>query len=268
MIVRVSQVRHVWIVHEATFQEADAVLELLVRVVRKAKLVKNLRVSIIMLQGLGQVRDGLVKQVLIVEALGAMRQEFGVLRAVLDGLLVVLNSPMVVAESVVSSTKAILDAPVVLQKQAHLVERVFLRLGRLEVFDGFVVVLLRVLAEATTEVAVSLSRQRGAPLLRIAGLFGWRKGSRVGYRLTIGTQLNLLGLFRILILKLVVLDGLVKVVNGHLMVTHVVVDAAARNEHSLVVLHFLEHLGEAFERLTELADPMVHETQMESAGCE
>ena len=52
------------------------------------------------------------------------------------------------------------------------------------------------------------------------------------------------------------------------MVAHIIVDAATRNEHSLVVLDFLEHLREAFERLTELADPMVHETQMESAGGE
>ena len=52
------------------------------------------------------------------------------------------------------------------------------------------------------------------------------------------------------------------------MVAHVLVDHTSGNVDSLVVLDFEEHLREALEGLRELANSVVHQTQVESAAHE
>lgn len=63
-------------------------------------------------------------------------------------------------------------------------------------------------------------------------------------------------------------NSLQEVLNGHLMVAHVVVNDASCNVNSRVILDLDEHLGEALQGLSWLISPVVHQAKMESRADE
>lgn len=59
-------------------------------------------------------------------------------------------------------------------------------------------------------------------------------------------------------------DGLVEVVNGELMISHVLVDKAACYKNGLILGHLHEHAAEALEGLIKSVEVAVHGAQMEA----
>ena len=59
-------------------------------------------------------------------------------------------------------------------------------------------------------------------------------------------------------------DRLIEIIDCHLVVAHIIEDAASCQVHSLIILDLLQNLGEAFERELEFSDPVVHKSQVEA----
>lgn len=109
MVEDVSLIRHVGPTLESFLHCLDALLVLLEGEVSDTLLVKNLRVSIVVLQRLFQVVDGGLIHLHIEVALGTVAKEFNVVRLSLNSLVKMVYSFIEVAQGVVAATKSIVD---------------------------------------------------------------------------------------------------------------------------------------------------------------
>jgi hypothetical protein len=64
----------------------------------------------------------------------------------------------------------------------------------------------------------------------------------------------------------VILDGIGKVLNGQLVISHVLVHNASGYIHCFVVVYFLDHFSKTFQSFLKFAGAMVHQAQVKTAA--
>ena len=95
----------------------DALFVLLVGVERKTESVQQLRVIILRFQTLLQILNGELVPLLVVVTLSSMGQEVGIIRLLINSIVIVLKSLFVILQRVVSTSQTILNSPVGLKSR-------------------------------------------------------------------------------------------------------------------------------------------------------
>ena len=108
----------------------DALFVFLVGVERKTESVQQLRVIILRFQTLLQILNGELVPLLVVVTLSSMGQEVGIIRLLINSIVIVLKSLFVILQGVVSTSQTILNSPVGLKSR-----RISFRFERFKLFS-------------------------------------------------------------------------------------------------------------------------------------